>query len=102
MFLIKCPHCGEAREEDEFAPSGQAHIVRPLDPEALSDEQWGQYLYFRENPRGLHREMWVHAAGCRKFFYIARDTATYQIHATYRVGETYDQTTDTVVGRGES
>jgi len=52
--------------------------------------------------RWIPIEMWVHAAGCRKFFYIARDTVTYQIHATYRVGETYDEASDTVVGRGES
>lgn len=102
MFLIHCPHCGESREEEEFHAAGQAHIVRPLDPDALSDEMWGQYLYFRKNPRGLHREMWVHAIGCRKYFYIARDTATYEIHATYRVGETYDEKSDRVISGSEA
>ena len=48
MFHIYCPHCCEHREEEEFHVKGQAHIARPLDPEALSDEEWGNYLYFRK------------------------------------------------------
>lgn len=34
--------------------------------------------------------MWVHAAGCRKFFNVARNTQTYEIYATYKSGETLD------------
>lgn len=88
MFLIRCPYCGEARDEEEFHASGQAHLARPIDPDACSDQEWGEFLYFRKNPKGQHRELWVHAAGCRKYFNILRDTATYEILATYRVGET--------------
>ena len=87
MFYIYCPYCQEHREEEEFHPVGQAHIARPKDPEALSDEQWAEYLYFRKNPRGLHHELWVHAIGCRKFFNITRDTVTYEIKEIYKVGE---------------
>ncbi len=90
MFLIYCPHCQEHREEPEFHASGEAHLARPADPDACTDEQWGEYLYFRKNPRGLHRELWVHSAGCRKFFNILRDTQTYQIHGSYKVGEWLD------------
>jgi len=92
MFLIHCPYCGEHREEEEFHAVGQAHLARPADPDALSDEAWGQYLYYRDNPRGVHRELWVHAAGCRKYFNVARNTQTYEIYATYRSGETLDLT----------
>ena len=84
MFHIYCPHCCEHREEEEFHVKGQAHIARPLDPEALSDEEWGNYLYFRKNPRGLHHELWVHNAGCRKFFNVTRDTVTYEIKEVYK------------------
>jgi hypothetical protein len=35
MLLIHCPHCREDREEEEFHYSGEAHIVRPLEPENL-------------------------------------------------------------------
>ncbi|BBI54202.1 hypothetical protein HORIV_66230 [Vreelandella olivaria] len=50
MFYIYCPYCGEHREEEEFHPKGQAHIERPKEPEACSDEEWGDYLFFRDNP----------------------------------------------------
>jgi sarcosine oxidase subunit delta len=29
----------------------------------------------------------VHAIGCRKFFNMTRDTVTYEIKETYKVGE---------------
>ncbi len=87
MFYIHCPYCDEYRDEEEFHPKGQAHIARPEDPEACSDEQWGAYLFFRDNPRGIHHELWVHAVGCRKFFNITRNSASYEILETYRMGE---------------
>lgn len=86
MLQITCPWCG-AREESEFSYGGEAHIVRPLDTDALSDEQWGNYLFMRKNPRGLHREQWVHTYGCRRWFNVVRDTLTYQIKTVYKVGE---------------
>ena len=52
MLHIFCPHCGELRSEEEFHAGGQAHIPRPLDPNACTDEEWGEYLFFRDNPRG--------------------------------------------------
>ena len=30
--------------------------------------------------------MWYHAAGCRKFFNVVRDTVTYEIRQTYAMG----------------
>ena len=92
MFHIYCPYCGEHREEEEFHAKGQAHLARPTDPDATSDEEWGDFLYFRSNPRGLHHELWIHAIGCRRFFNIARDTQSYEILATYRIGERPDVT----------
>ncbi|ABE58356.1 sarcosine oxidase subunit delta [Chromohalobacter japonicus] len=87
MFHIYCPYCEELREEEEFHPKGQAHIARPEDPDACSDEEWGDYLFFRDNPRGIHHEMWLHAVGCRKFFNITRNTVSYEILETYKMGE---------------
>ena len=87
MFVIHCPYCEESREEEEFSYAGEAHIARPLDPEALTDEQWGDYLFFRKNTRGLHHEMWFHAAGCRRFFNVSRNTVSYEIFESYKVGE---------------
>ena len=87
MLQIYCPHCRENRDEEEFSYSGEAHIVRPLNPEALSDKDWGDYLFFRKNPRGLHNEMWYHAVGCGRYFYVTRDTLSYEILESYVVGE---------------
>lgn len=86
MLLIHCPYCEETRDEDEFSYEGEAHIVRPTAPESLSDAQWGDYLFFRKNPRGLHHEMWQHTAGCRKYFNVSRHTVSYEIVETYRIG----------------
>ena len=88
MLYVFCPHCQEYRGEEEFHAKGQAHLARPSDPENCSDQQWGEYLYFRKNPRGLHHEMWYHAAGCRKFFNLTRDTVSYEIQEVYLMGET--------------
>lgn len=87
MFHIFCPHCGEFRAEEEFHPKGQAHIARPADPDACSDEQWGQYLFFRGNLRGEHEELWVHASGCRRYFNMTRNTVSYEILRTWPVGQ---------------
>ena len=64
MQLITCPWCG-AREEAEFHYGGQAHVPYPADPSALSDAEWGEYLFVRDNPKGPFAERWSHAAGCR-------------------------------------
>ena len=54
MQLIACPWCGP-REETEFHYGGQAHIAYPQDPQALTDEEWAHYVFFRSNPKGLLR-----------------------------------------------
>lgn len=86
MLLIHCPWCGP-REEVEFHCGGQAHIERPADPSALSDEQWADFLFMRDNPKGAFAERWMHAAGCRRWFNVRRDTVTHEITAVYRIGE---------------
>ena len=86
MFLIECPWCGE-RDESEFNCVGEAHIARPLETEKMSDQDWADYLFMRSNPKGLHREQWLHAAGCRRYFNAERDTVSYRISGTYKIGE---------------
>ena len=87
MFYIYCPHCREHREEEEFHAKGQAHIARPADPDNCTDEEWGNYVFFRKNPRGLHHELWYHSTDCRKFFNVTRDTVSYEIKEVYKIGE---------------
>lgn len=86
MFLITCPFCGE-REESEFSYGHEAHIKRPEDPESLSDAEWADYLFMRKNTKGPHLERWVHTAGCRRWFNVARNTHTNEILAIYRMGK---------------
>ncbi len=87
MLLIPCPWCGE-RDEQEFAYGGEAHITRPADPDALSDEQWADYLFMRKNTKGACMERWNHAHGCRRWFNARRDNVTNRIERVYKAGET--------------
>jgi sarcosine oxidase, subunit delta len=86
MLLIRCPWCGP-RAEVEFQCGGETHVERPKEPEKLSDAQWGDYVFFKRNPKGVHYERWLHAAGCRRWFNAARSTVTHEIFATYKPGE---------------
>ena len=83
MLLINCPHCGP-RAEIEFRWGGESHIQRPgLD---ANDKVWADYLFYRQNPKGAHRERWFHAAGCRRWFNLVRNTVTHRIDAIYPMG----------------
>lgn len=86
MLLIRCPYCEMERPEVEFKYGGEAHLVRP-DPNAASDEEWTEFLYFRTNARGPHAERWRHAVGCGRFFNCVRDTVSDRILVTYKNGE---------------
>lgn len=86
MLLINCPWCGE-RDQSEFSYGGEAHIERPADPYALSDEEWADYLFKRKNPKGWHREQWQHAHGCRRWFNVERHTVSNEIKSVYKIGE---------------
>ena len=86
MLQITCPWCGP-RAESEFSCGGEAHIVRPLDTDALDDKQWGDYLFMRKNPKGQHFEQWHHSQGCRRWFNAERDTVSYRFKQFYKPGE---------------
>jgi heterotetrameric sarcosine oxidase delta subunit len=86
MLLIPCPWCGE-RDETEFRCHGEAHIARPKQPAALSDDQWADYLFMRSNPKSLHFERWRHLHGCGRWFNAARDTVSDRILKVYTMGE---------------
>ena len=86
MLLIPCPYCG-ARPELEFGYAGQAHLARARDPATLGAQDWADFLYMRDNTRGVHAERWRHTHGCGRYFNALRDTSNDQFIATYRVGE---------------
>ncbi|MFB2567502.1 sarcosine oxidase subunit delta [Rhizobium sp. IMFF44] len=75
--LISCPHCG-TRPKEEFTIKGDASISRPA-PNADA-EDWYEYVYLRDNPRGRHKEFWHHSSGCRRWLIVERDTVTHKVH----------------------
>lgn len=87
MLLIRCPYCEQDLPELEFTYAGEAHIARPQDPSAVSDEAWRDFLFIRSNPRGVHLERWRHVNGCARFFNAARETFSDRFLATYKAGE---------------
>jgi sarcosine oxidase, subunit delta len=84
MLRIPCPYCG-VRDEPEYTFGGPSHISRPAF--AVSDVEWTDYLFNRDNPKGIHYERWLHAYGCGRWFNVARHTVTHEILAVYRMGE---------------
>lgn len=87
MLLIRCPYCDEERPEIEFRHAGEAHIERPADIAALTDDEFARFFFYRDNPRGVTFERWRHIHGCARFFNAARDTVTDTFLVTYRAGE---------------
>ncbi|AZI57287.1 sarcosine oxidase subunit delta family protein [Nakamurella antarctica] len=85
MMLIDCPECGP-RDETEFHYGGAAHVAYPENSAELTDEEWAQFLFYRDNTRGPFAERWVHSAGCRRWFNAVRDTVTYEFSAIYPAG----------------
>lgn len=86
MLVVKCPWCGE-REQTEFSYGGEAHIARPLKPEGISDEEWGAYIYTRQNTKGVMAERWIHTQGCGRWFNAIRHTVTDVFWDSYKMGE---------------
>jgi sarcosine oxidase subunit delta len=84
MMQIPCIYCGP-RDESEFTCGGTSHIARP--DVAQSDQTWGEYLFFRDNPKGLHFERWRHVQGCGQWFNVARNTVTHEISSVYAISD---------------
>jgi methylglutamate dehydrogenase subunit B len=76
---IECPFCGE-RDLSEFSYLGDAHVARVRRELTGTLEAFVDAVYLRDNPRGVHRELWLHAFGCRRWLCVTRDTLTHEIH----------------------
>ena len=81
MLILDCPYCGVTAEETEFHGGGEAHLTR-YGPES-TDQDFEDYLFQRENPKGVHFERWRHVNGCGKWFHAARCTMTLEVFGTY-------------------
>ena len=87
MLLIRCPYCEEERPELEFRGAGEAHIARPANMAAISDEEFERFFFIRENRKGVVFERWRHISGCGRFFNAARDSVSDKFVTTYKAGE---------------
>jgi sarcosine oxidase subunit delta len=85
MLLIRCPYCEAGRPEIEFRYAGQAYLARP--DASVDDAAWAEFLYMRDNPRGLHAERWRHIHGCGRYFNALRDTVSDVFVTTCKAGE---------------
>ena len=84
MQFIHCPFCG-LRSEVEFSWGGESHIARP--ESHVSDDEWADYLFNRNNTAGAYAERWCHYSGCGKWFNMLRDTETNEVLAVYKMSD---------------
>ncbi|WP_417828069.1 sarcosine oxidase subunit delta [Thalassospira sp.] len=87
MLLIHCPYCNQTLPELEFTYAGEAHIARPSDPSSVSDEEWRDFLFIRNNVKGPHYERWRHFHGCGRYFNAVRDTVSDRFLITYKTDD---------------
>ena len=78
-MLIPCPHCG-TRPVEEFTFNGDASVKRPASTYPSTMEQWFNYVYLRDNPKGRYDEYVHHSAGCRAWLVVSRNTETHEVY----------------------
>ena len=80
-MIINHPHLGP-RDASEFTILGDASLINRPDWQAGdADYAFYAYQYLRDNPAGLHRELWFHEQGDRSWLVITRDTVTHAVIA---------------------
>ena len=80
-MIIHHPLLGP-RDMQEFVYLGDASLLAR--PDGLADgtaEAFYQYLYLRDDPAGLHRELWFHEQGDRSWLVVTRNTVSHEILA---------------------
>ena len=82
-MIINHPLLGP-RDACEFYYIGDAKMI--MRPEAGADDTspetmaaFDAYQHHRDNPAGLHRELWYHEQGDRSWLIVTRDTTTHEI-----------------------
>lgn len=78
-MIINHPLLGP-RDAAEFVYLGDASLMARPDWQAENaPELFYEYLYLRDNPAGLHRELWYHEQGDRSWLVVTRNTVTHEI-----------------------
>ena len=80
-MIINHPLLGP-RDAAEFVYLGDANLInRPNWQDEDAPQQFYEYAYLRDNPAGLHRELWYHEQGDRAWLVVTRNTVTHEITA---------------------
>ena len=80
-MIINHPHLGP-RDASEFTILGDASLIyRPDWQAGDAGDAFYTYQYLRDNPAGLHRELWFHEQGDRSWLVVTRDTVTHAVIA---------------------
>ncbi|RUW44475.1 sarcosine oxidase subunit delta [Mesorhizobium sp. M1A.F.Ca.ET.072.01.1.1] len=78
-MLIPHPLLGP-RDAQEFTYLGDARLIDRPDPSAPDAEAaFCDYVFLRDNPAGVHRELWFHEQGDRSWLVVTRDTVTHEV-----------------------
>lgn len=82
---ITCPLCG-ARDRREFYYRGAAVALERPGPEA-GEAAWQDYVFLRDNPAGVTRDLWYHAQGCGAWLVVTRNTLSHEVLGCALAGE---------------
>ena len=78
-MIINHPLLGP-RDAAEFTQLGDASLIdRPNWQADDADRQFYEYQYLRDNPAGIHNELWFHEQGDRAWLVVTRNTLTHEI-----------------------
>ncbi len=78
-MIINHPLLGP-RDSSEFVYLGDACLLNRPDWQAEDAlEQFIDYGHTRDNPAGLHQELWYHEQGDRSWLVVTRNTVTHEI-----------------------
>ncbi|WP_412565723.1 sarcosine oxidase subunit delta [Thalassobius sp. MITS945101] len=78
-MMINHPLLGP-RDAQEFTYLGDAGLInRPDWQSETAQSEFHDYLHLRDNPAGLHRELWFHEQGDRSWLVVTRNTVTHEI-----------------------
>lgn len=77
-MIIQHPILGP-RDAQEFVYLGDASLLDRPDGMTAGIEAFHDHVYNRDNPAGVHRELWYHEQGDRSWLVVTRNTVTHEI-----------------------
>lgn len=84
-MIIPHPLLGP-RDAAEFIYLGDASLLMRPDPSAEAKPEklmqaFHDYVHLRDNPTGVHKELWFHEQGDRSWLVVTRNISTHEIIA---------------------